>query len=78
MAAITDLTPPLSITESRCSSEKNGGPSLEAEILEAPEGSRSRKAARPPRSSVRHCVSAAQLDVASESLSSVTPFNCSI
>ncbi|KAG6514033.1 hypothetical protein ZIOFF_024372 [Zingiber officinale] len=67
MAAITDLTPPLSITNSRRSSEKNGGPSPEAEIREVPEGSRSMKAARPPRSSIRHSVSAAQLDVASES-----------
>ncbi|XP_074588255.1 putative protein phosphatase 2C 27 isoform X1 [Curcuma longa] len=67
MAAIADLTPPLSITNSRRSSEKNGGPSPEAEIREAPEGSRSRKVARPPRSSIRHSVSAAQLDVASES-----------
>ncbi|XP_074588257.1 putative protein phosphatase 2C 27 isoform X2 [Curcuma longa] len=54
MAAIADLTPPLSITNSRRSSEKNGGPSPEAEIREAPEGSRSRKVARPPRSSIRH------------------------
>ncbi|CAL9760794.1 unnamed protein product [Musa acuminata subsp. burmannicoides] len=59
MVSGDDLTPSLSIM--------NGGSTPDAGDLEAPEGSRSTRAMRPPRSVIRHCASAARLDIAAES-----------
>lgn len=73
MVSGADLTPSLSIM--------NGGSTPDAEDLEAPEGPRSTRAVRPPRSVIRHCASAARLDIAAESVCSVlliTSFNCFI
>lgn len=72
MAAVTDLTPSLNIKDGRHPSEKKPGSSFGAEVDGAAEKSTPLKAARPPRSVIRHCASAARLDMVAERVCSVS------